>query len=372
MTLVERRWPSDDDQGRRYQAFVAEPVAAMHPALSEASLELCDRAVAALSRIGARSPIAWEPVGRLLLRSEGLASSDIEGIRITPRRLLEAQLTAGDDHQAMWVLDNIAAVEAAYDQADQDLAAPMLEQWHRTLMERSTLPSEYVGRYRTVQGWIGGTNPLTAVFVPAPPELIGELMDDLIVFANRRDISPLVQAAILHAQFETIHPFADGNGRIGRVLVGWSLRRREAVTDAVPPLSPQIARRVDQYVYGLWAYRDGRIDEWVTWFADIALASAAHAADLTAKVAQLVERWRSQLAARRSDDTARRLIEVLPASPVVDVAGAASALQVSDRSARRALNDMEERGLLQPLSPRADGPGRPRKHWMAGPFVDLL
>ena len=372
MTLVDRRWPTGGDPGAPFQAFVAGRVAGIRPDLSEASLTLCDRAAASLSRISARSPIAWEPVGRLLLRSEGLASSDIEGIRVNPRRLLEAQLTTGDDLPAMWVLDNIASVEAAYDQADQDLTVAMLEQWHRTLMQRSPLPNEYVGRFRTVQGWIGGTSPLTAVFVPAPPEFIDELTDDLIVFANRRDVSPVAQAAIVHAQFETIHPFADGNGRIGRSLVGWALRRRGVVTDVVPPLSPQIARRVDQYVYGLWAYREGRLDEWVAWFAEIALAAAHHAAELTEEVAGLLGRWRSELSERRSDDTARRLIELLPALPVVDVKSAASTLRVSDRSARRALNDLEERGVLESLASRADGPGRPRKHWVAGSLVDLL
>ena len=155
-------------------------------------------------------------------------------------------------------------------------------------------------------------------------------------------------------------------------MVGWSLRRRGIVTDVVPPLSPQIARRVDQYVYGLWAYREGRLDEWVAWFAEIALAAAQHAAELTGEVAGLVWRWRSELSERRSDDTARRLIELLPALPAVDVKRAASTLRVSDRSARRALNELEGCGILEPLPPRADGPGRPCKHWVAGSLVDLL
>lgn len=370
--LVERRWPENDERGIRFQAFVAEPIAEMTPVLSEDSLALCDRASSQLSRIGAGSPIACDPVGRLLLRSEGLASSDIEGIQVTPRRLLEAGLTTSDDQPAIWVLDNIAAIESAHAQADRALTVGMLEHWHHTLMRRSTLPSEYVGRFRTVQGWIGGAGPPTAVFVPAPPEFIDELIDDLVVFANRRDISPVAQAAIVHAQFETIHPFADGNGRIGRAMVGWSLRRRGAATAVVPPLSPQIARRVDQYVYGLLAYREDRLDDWVAWFAAMALAAAEDAAGLETQVAKLVVRWRSELAGRRSDDTARRLIEVLPALPVVDVAGAAFALGVSDRSARRALNELEESGVLEPLPPRSEGAGRPRKNWIAGALVDLI
>ena len=372
MTIVERRWPVGDHDGRRYQAFVAGPIADSRLVLSEASLALCDRATTALTRMGRQSPIAWESVGRLLLRSEGLASSDIEGIKVSPRRLLEAQLTTSDDPQATWVLDNIAAIEDAYRDADHDLTVVTLERWHRTLMERSPLPKEYVGRLRTVQGWIGGTSPPTAIFVPAPPEFIDELMDDLTGFANRRDISPLAQAAILHAQFETIHPFADGNGRLGRALIGWLLRRRGVVTEVLPPISPQLARHVDRYVYGLWAFREGRLDEWIVWFAEIALAAADRTAALAASVSRLVERWRSEFSGRRSDDTVRRLIETLPASLVVDVSRVAAGLQVSNPSARRALHELQAHGILEPLTPRAEGPGRPRQRWVAGSLVDLL
>jgi len=303
---------------------------------------------------------------------EGLASSEIEGIRVTGRRLLEARAGTADDRTATWVLDNIEAIETASEQSDEDITTRMLERWQRTLMKRSPLPSEHIGRFRSVQAWIGGPSPLSAVFVPAPPEYIDGLMDDLIAYANRRGVPPIAQAAILHAQFETIHPFADGNGRIGRTLIGWLLRRRFVAYEVIPPLSPQIARRVDQYVYGLWAYRNGRMDEWVTWFAEVALAAADATRRVGDAVRGLVESWELEFVEHRSDDAARRLIAHLPAMPIVDVATATSAIEVSDRSVRRALLLLERHGILEPLPSSPAGPGRPRKRWIAGALADLL
>lgn len=367
---MTRTWP--DPGGRTYEAFVASPIADAAFSSADRTLEACDRAAGALSQIGAQPPVAWDPIGRLLLRAEGLASSGIEGIRVTPRRLLHALITAADDQPAQWVLDNIEAVEAAYDDAVAALSSETLLRWHRILMQRSPLPAEYIGTFRATQGWIGGIDPTSAVFVPAPPEFIEDLMDDLCRFANRRDLSPIAHAAVLHAQFETIHPFADGNGRVGRALVGWCLRRRGVLTRAVPPLSPVIARQPDRYVNGLWSYRAGEVEGWIGWFAAVCLDAAANVASLTDSIADIESAWEAALADIRSDGTARRLISELPAMPVLDVERVVSTLEVSERSARSALSLLQERGILEPLEPVPGGPGRPRKAWVAGAVVDLL
>lgn len=369
MTTVQREWPP---HGKRFEAFVAPRIADIDARLDTDTLEACDRAALALSQIGAESPVAWDSVGRLLLRAEGLASSDIEGIRVTPRRLVHAMVADVDDQQALWVLDNIDAVEAAYTRADADLTPKELLRWHEILMRRSPLPPELVGRYRDVQGWIGGMDPSTAVFVPAPPEFVDELIEDLVVFANRRDLPPVAQAALLHAQFETIHPFADGNGRVGRALVGWCLRRRGVLARAVPPISPIIVRQTDRYIHGLWMYRDDQLDEWVSWFAEVCEKAAAEVEALTTAVAGVQRRWEQNLADLRADGTARRLIIELPGLPIVDVERTAATLRVSERSARSALRTLEERGVLELLDPVPEGPGRPRKLWVAGALIDLL
>jgi Fic family protein len=370
MSTVKRKWPSEG--GRPFEAFVAPHIAETVFSISEDTLRTCDHAVSALSQIGAQPPVAWDPVGRLLLRAEGLASSDIEGIKVAPQRLLQAMVGDTHDEPAQWVLDNIDAVEAAYGDADEDLTTEMMLRWHDILMNHSPLPREYVGAFREVQGWIGGVDPSSAVFVPAPPEFIDDLMEDLVGFANRRDLPPVWQAAVLHAQFETIHPFADGNGRVGRALIGWCLTRRGVLTRAVPPLSPVIARQPDRYVHGLWLYRDGQLDVWATWFAEVCEDAADSVAELTDAIAELQSGWQVELSDLRSDSTARRLLAELTTTPVIDVDRAGVNLDVSDRSARSALKTLEDRGILQPLETIPDGPGRPRKLWVAGGLVDLL
>ncbi|MGI8517119.1 MAG: Fic family protein [Acidimicrobiia bacterium] len=369
MAAVQRTWPAN---GRRYEAFVASAIAEARFGLSSAALFACDVAAGALSQIEASASIAWESFGRLLLRSEGLASSDIEGIRVGQRRLLQAMAGPTTDAAAQWVLDNIEAVETAHNDADLDLTTEMLLRWHRVLMHRSPLPVHYIGTFRDVQGWIGGMDPTTAVFVPAPPELIDNLMNDMVTFANRRDLPPVLQAAVLHAQFETIHPFADGNGRVGRALIGWCLRRRRVVARAIPPISPVIARQPDRYVHGLWMYRDGKVDPWVAWFAEVCEEAARNVATLTRAVGDLQSRWEDDLSDLRIDGAARRLVAILPELPIIDVDRAAAALDVSDRSARIALKTLEERNVLKPIESLPVGPGRPRKLWLATALVDLL
>jgi len=113
------------------------------------------------------------------------------------------------------------------------------------------------GSFRGVQNWIGGSdyNPCSADFVPPPPELVAHLMDDLCAFCNTDDLPPVAQAAIAHAQFETIHPFVDGNGRTGRAIVHLVLRRRGLVPRVLPPVSLVLATLARDYVKGLTATR---------------------------------------------------------------------------------------------------------------------
>ena len=183
---------------------------------------------------------------------------------------------------------------------------------------------------------------------------------------------PVWQAAVLHAQFETVHPFADGNGRVGRALIGWCLRRRGVLTRAVPPLSPVIARQIDRYVHDLWLYRDEQPDPWATWFADVCREPADNVAGLTKAIADLRGRWEVEFSDLRSDGTARRLLAELTTTPIVDVGRVARSMDVSDRTARSALRTLEERGVLEPLEPAPSGPGRPPKLWVAGAVADLL
>jgi Fic family protein len=127
------------------------------------------------------------------------------------------RLECGSDAEARDPgVDNVEAVEQAVRDSDRPLSAERLLAWHRRLMRRSRLPARHVSRLREEPGWIGGTTPLDAAYVPPPLEAVGELLEDLVAFANRGDLPVVAQAAIAHAQFEVIHPLGDGKGRVGR------------------------------------------------------------------------------------------------------------------------------------------------------------
>jgi Fic family protein len=310
--------------------------------------------------------VAWEPIARLLLRAEGLASSQIEGLQVSVRRLLEVQLDpASSDATARWVLGNLEAVEQAVGESHQPLSVGRLLAWHSRLMQASGLPARCIGRLREEPGWIGGTTPLDAAFVPPPAEHVGELLDDLVLFANRGDLPAVAQAAIAHAQFEAIHPFGDGNGRVGRALIGWVLRRRAVIDRVVPPISPMLALERGAYLAGLRAFQDGRLDAWVSWFAEIAIAAAARCDDMVARAEGLVRAWEERLPDLRADATARQLLRHLPGTPVLDVRATAALAGVSERAARAALGALTERGILSVAKRSATGLGRPRQLWIA-------
>ena len=220
--------------GRHVRAWVPTPLDERDLTLSTAVARVAERAAAALQLADARLPSEWEPLARLLLRHEGVASSGIEGLRESIGSVLVAERT-GSGGTAGWVADNLAVLDSALDTADEPLSAEMLHQWHQRLMRHGRLPAPMVGRFRPALGWIGGTSPIDAAYVPPPPAEIPRLIDDLISFADddRSDLDAVSRAALAHAQFEAIHPYGDGNGRLGRVLVsrGTAPQRRHSPLD---------------------------------------------------------------------------------------------------------------------------------------------
>ena len=179
------------------------------------------------------------------------------------------------------------------------------------------------GRVREEQNWIGGRlgNQSDAVFVPPPEDLVVPLLEDLIAFIGREDLPGVPQAAIAHAQFETIHPFIDGNGRVGRALVHVILRRRGTATRFVPPLSIVLAARPAAYVEGLTAYREGRLADWIGSFSEAAGRAAAVSIELADQVLALQGVWRERAGRPRAGSAASRLIALLPAPRAVSADG---------------------------------------------------
>ncbi|GGL78074.1 Fic family protein [Curtobacterium citreum] len=222
------------------------------------------------------------PLRSMLLRTDVVASSRIEHESAGLEDVARALVGIRANTSATVMVHAAAALEGFVDAArsgriDEDalLAA------HRRLLRDDPVDGPVAGRYRTVQNWIGGgATPRLATHVPPPPDLVPGLMADLFAFLDRDDLHPVAQAALAHAQFESIHPFTDGNGRIGRALVAAVLRRRGVTRTVSAPVSAALVADRDRYFAHLDRYRDGAVDEWVRDLA-IALGAAADEALVT-------------------------------------------------------------------------------------------
>lgn len=360
-------------QGRRLDAFVPA-VLPRAVDLPEKVVRATEKAAASLQRVDDGLTQRFEPLARLLLRAEGVASSHIEGVRAPAELVAIAEVDAGAvDTTSAWVADNLAVVDASLEHARSNarLAADDLHRWHARLMAHGALPGELVGRYRRVQNWVGGATPRQAAYVPPPAEHVARLMRDLVQFANTSKLDPVTLAAVVHAQFEAIHPYGDGNGRLGRVLIGWVLVRRAGIA-VPPPVSVIIARDTGGYLSGLTRWRQGEVAGWVGWVADAISRSAEQVVDLLAYAEDLRGRWDELLADVRSDAAARRLIELIPRHLVVTSPMAADLLGVSRPTARAAVEALAVRGILQPLELHPTRPGRPAQWWMAEELVSMV
>jgi len=361
-------------QGRRVEAFVPAPLGRFGVDLPERVVRATERAAASLQRADDRLDHRFEPLARLLLRAEGVASSYIEGVRAPAEFVAVAEVDAAVvDATSAWVADNLAVVDASFEHARSDaaLSADELHRWHARLMAHGALPDELVGAFRQVQNWVGGASPREAAYVPPPPELVGRLMRDLVRFANTSRLDAVTVAAVVHAQFETIHPYGDGNGRLGRVLIGWVLARRAGVA-VPPPVSVVIARDTGGYLSSLTRWRRGDVAGWVGWVADAISRSAEQVVDLIAYVDDLRRRWEALVSDVRADATARRLLHIVPQHLVVTAPIVADLLGVSPPAARGAIETLAARGILEPLDLRPDRPGRPAQWWMAGELISVV
>jgi Fic family protein len=337
--------------GRRVRAFVPTLLVERDLTLDAPSATRTGMAAAEVTLAAEAPGVGFEPLARLLLRSEGVASSFIEGITspVLDVVLAERGSPRPNTDAAAWVAAVLTASQAAIDHAStqEPLSVETLCEWHRILMTGSPTPERYVGRIREEQGWIGGTSPFDAHLVTPPPDRLGELVDDLLGWVNREDLDPVAQAAIAHAQFEIIHPLADGNGRIGRVLVAWLLVRRLALL-VPPPLSVVIAQDVGGYAAGLVLFRLGDHRAWVRWFADAVIRGGRAQRELVARVGVLQLDWTGRLATsgQRRDAVAHQVLTLLPRHLVLTSSVVADELGVSPRAALQALRDLAQIDVL--------------------------
>jgi len=366
---VNGRWEETDWRGRKVRAWLPDPLDGRTFQFREGTIRACEQATAALRESDGALPTNWEPLARLLLRTEGIASSSIEGVRAPVIDVAVAELSDASN-DAGWIADNLRAVTTALSHSDP-LTIETLHRWHRQLMGNSALDETMIGAFRTAPSWIGGTSPIDAAFVPPQATHVPALMSALVSYANEDHHDPVTQAGLVHAQFETIHPYGDGNGRLGRILIGWLHRRRGVITKLPPPISVLIARDPGGYISGLHLFRGGPADSWVRWFADIASAAATQSTAMVTMVSATLATWHDEVEDLRRDSAARGVIAFLPETPVVTANIVAQRLGVSTRAARAALNLLEERGILdvvdfvESVDVAKRGAGRPTTHYAA-------
>jgi len=308
-------------------------------------------------------------LARLLLRAEAQASSRIEGVVIGAHRLLHAEaardLDIGDkpDYVAEEVLANIDAMNLAMELADYEATVTdqTILRIHERVLRASDL-KQHAGKLRAGQSWIGGNayNPCDAAFVPPPPEEVPALLADLAAFCNEKSLPAVAQAAIAHAQFETIHPFVDGNGRTGRAMIHVMLRRRGLAPSWSPPVSLVLATLKDDYIKALDGFHSksptdspeaiAGVDAWVTFFAKACTRSVADAMLFEERVSSLQEQWRERLAPVRRGSSVDLLIEALPRTVVLTVNETARILDRSFTAANTAIEELVKAKILRQVT----------------------
>jgi Fic family protein len=342
-------------QAFTYRAYIPDPLdpdALIFSAASAADIAEAEAAIAVADH--GQHLVAMETLARLLLRSESVASSRIEGLECSQRRLAEAAFAPEHATEtARQVLANIEAMRRAIElgASERELTVDGIKAMHELLMREDRATGRFAGQFRTRQNWIGGRSdsPRDAAYVPPPAEHVEPLMADLVAFVNRDDLPTLAQAAIVHAQFETIHPFLDGNGRVGRCLIHTVLARRHLASRMLVPVSLVLAAYGDHYIEGLVDFREGRIDQWCGTFASASRLAVEGAARFEEHLATMISRWRLESEARPGSHL-WHACEQTTITPVFTVTSLREGLRCSTTAATEVIERLEGIGIVTQVS----------------------
>lgn len=339
--------------------------------VEDATRQLVDFDTYARRALGNRNP-ALGPMAAILLRTESASSSQIEQLATSAKRLAlaeidegeldeseicETEIDEGEKANALTVIGNVRAMEAALDLA-ADVSENTVLAMHRALMLRQPGfdPAE-AGRFRAEQVWIGpgDAGPRTADFVAPQHSRIAAGIADLMQFTGRQDLPVLVQVAVAHAQFETIHPFTDGNGRTGRALAQSILRNKGLVGSTAVPVSAGLLVNIRQYFAALGDFREGDAGPIIRSLSQASRIAATTGSQLVDDLAAELDRSRAKLQGVRLDAAAWRILPVLIAQPVVNTRYLMRELGFGEMAALRALATLADRGVLRETTGRARG-----------------
>ena len=339
----------------------------MVTALSDA-----DRAIGQLAGEGRRLPNP-HVLMRPFVAREAVLSSKIEGTQATLGELLAAEAGAVVDRSPddlREVANYVVALEQGIDALPElGLSVRLLQETHGMLMRGVRGGQAQPGRIRAVQNWIGvpGSTPHTALYVPPPPSALAELLARLEAFLAQTALPPLVQIALAHYQFEAIHPFLDGNGRVGRLMITLFLLQRAVLPSPLLYLSAFFEATRAEYYERLRAVSEaGDWENWIVYFVNGVARQSEDAVDRAARILELLDAWRLPVAGLGSD-TPARLVDLLAANPFVTAAGVEEKLGVARTTAARAIARLVDLEILQQVDER-----RRDRAYCAKAILDVL
>lgn len=349
--------------GEPVRAFVPHALPPTEPALASSVWAAGnDAAVMALQRLSAVAGLV-PSVGWLLysaIRQEALMTSQIEGTQATLVDLFddEAGLAISNTDDVEEVTNYLQAFQWVLAQLRSPQGLPLsvrlLSEAHRRLLDGARGSGKQPGELRKSQNWIGGTRPGNAVFVPPPAEQVPALLADLerFIHADHTDLPVLVRIALVHAQFETIHPYLDGNGRIGRLLIAALVEHWQLLPEPLMYLSGYLKQHQSEYYRRLLAIRtDGDWEGWVQFFLEAVQNAAAESERGVVALASLVANDRRRLLAHpKANAISYRLFELLPTMPRLSVDRVCEALQTTFPTANAAIKLLEALGILAELT----------------------
>lgn len=366
--------------GESVQAFVPHPLPPFDPSLSfDSFVEQNRQAELALARLSGVSGLV--PSADWLLysaiRKEALLTSQIEGTQATLTDLFdeEAGFAVSNTDDVEEVTNYLRAFRLVRDNLRDPNGLPisvrLLCDAHRLLLDGARGAGKQPGELRRSQNWIGGTRPGNAAFVPPPAERVATLLGDLERFIHdtSAELPPLVKIALAHAQFETIHPFLDGNGRIGRLLIAALLEHWGLLPEPLMYLSGYLKQHQMEYYRRLSAIRtDGDWESWVTFFLDGVTAAAADAERGIIAIASLVAADRRRLLdSPKAGPASYRLFEMLPMMPRFSVEQVRQKLETSFPTANAAVGILKDLGIVTEMTGQ-----KKNRSYSYQPYIELL
>lgn len=360
------RYESTAVGGEAVRAFVPPPLPPVPPLRFDGLFGLLEEANRALGRLdGVTSILPDTPLFLCMyVRKEALLSSQIEGTQSSLSDLLlyendEAPGVPLDDVEE--VSNCVAAMSFGLERLRDGfpLSSRLIRDIHGVLLSGGRGSGMQPGEFRRSQNWVGGTRPGNAAYVPPPPHIVGDLVSDLerFIHAEPPRLPLLIRAALVHVQFETIHPFLDGNGRLGRLLITFLLCAEGALREPVLYLSLYLKRHRAEYYDHLQAIRErGDWESWLAFFLDGVRETADQAAQAARDIIALFERDRARIEQLgRPAGSALRVHQCLQSKPLVTVPAAVAALGLSAPTVRKSINHLADLGILEePMNRRRD------------------